>query len=290
MAVRYTPPMSGPNDIYDLSPPVPEDFQEVSELVSPFANPVRAYIIWMILRGRSTNDILEPLDMTRQGLQSHLVKLKSQGVIESKKGGGYSLTPFGIQVALHLRQEVRQGKSRQTNLLTQQAEESKALENETRKEFYDMVVENPGRTISDIADQGDWNHSTVKLHIKILNEFGLITTRKKGDSMHLFPLEPGPGTKESLLDELLEKPGVRDAIEYIYNVPWTTPDDVADEREMDISDVEDILADLEAENIVDVLEVEGSRYFYINPDIEHAVEEGLERQMFRDQVALTRSA
>lgn len=152
---------------------------------------------------------------------------------------------------------------------------SKALDNDVRNAIFKYVESNPGATITEIAEGVGVSHSTATYHIKILTEFDLISKRRDGNSLHIFPSDAGLGSKEALLLSYMRDRETREIIRSVYANPWTYPSELARSLDMSRSSAQWHLEKLEDSGIVNVVRDGKFSYLYIDPDMKGTVEDHL---------------
>lgn len=152
---------------------------------------------------------------------------------------------------------------------------SKALDNDVRNAIFKYVENNPGATITEIAEGVGVSHSTATYHIKILTEFDLVSKRRDGNSLHIFPSDAGLGSKEALLLSYMRDRETREIIRSVYANPWTYPSELARSLDMSRSSAQWHLEKLEDSGIVNVVRDGKFSYLYIEPDMKDTVEDHL---------------
>lgn len=152
---------------------------------------------------------------------------------------------------------------------------SKALDNDVRNAIFKYVENNPGATITEIAEGVGVSHSTATYHIKILTEFDLISKRRDGNSLHIFPSDAGLGSKEALLLSYMRDRETREIIRSVHANPWTYPSELARSLDMSRSSAQWHLEKLEDSGIVNVVRDGKFSYLYIEPEMKDTVESHL---------------
>ena len=61
-----------------------------------------------------------------------------------------------------------------------------ALDSQTRKDIFLAVSKSPGLTIADIARISGVRPQTARYHLSVLGKGGFVTTRRRGNKVHLF--------------------------------------------------------------------------------------------------------
>ena len=80
----------------DLSP---EEIGELSTLFDAFSQKTRLAILLGLYRGDTPPAIADQLDISRPGLQNHLVKMRDADLLRKTESGSYELTPIGTYFA-----------------------------------------------------------------------------------------------------------------------------------------------------------------------------------------------
>lgn len=159
--------------------------------------------------------------------------------------------------------------------LYRRVKKSKALNNDVRRAVYRFVENNPGATITEVAQGVGCSHSTATYHVQILEEFDLITKRRDGNSLHIFPADAGLGRKEALLLSYMRDQETREIIRSVHSNPWTYPSELARALNMSRSSAQWHLDKLEDCGIVQVARDGKFSYLYIDPDMKEKVEQYL---------------
>ncbi|WP_276271217.1 winged helix-turn-helix transcriptional regulator [Haloarcula litorea] len=87
------------------------------------------------------------------------------------------------------------------------------LEHETRESLHERIAENPGTYVAELARRTDTHVSTVRYHVRVLVDEGLVERRSERGRTHLSPAgsDDGPapavedGTRRSILDSLAQQ-------------------------------------------------------------------------------------
>src|SRR5699024_10391006 len=68
-------------------------------------------------------------------------------------------------------------------------DDSDPLENDVRKQVYDSVEQSPGTYISEVSNECDASRSTVRYHVRILEEEGLIVGKADRGKHRFYPVD-----------------------------------------------------------------------------------------------------
>jgi DNA-binding transcriptional ArsR family regulator len=103
-----------------------------------------------------------------------------------------------------------------------------ALENDTRREVYEIVEENPGVCIQEAADQADVSYSTASYHLKRLVRMDYVTREEDGNKV-LYYKNGGTFTAEERdLIPILQNEEAMRVFHHIVENPWCYRAQVAD--------------------------------------------------------------
>jgi len=76
-----------------------EELEELSTLFDAFSQKTRLAILLGLYHGDAPPAIAEQLDISRPGIQNHLVKMRDAGLLRKTESGSYGLTPIGVYFA-----------------------------------------------------------------------------------------------------------------------------------------------------------------------------------------------
>lgn len=124
-------------------------------------------------------------------------------------------------------------------------DDSDPLENETRATIYKTVEAHPGVYLSKISDDADIPLSTVRHHVRILEEEALLTAAKVNGKRRYY-LED----TDSALQAALEEPAKRDVLEALATLERANNSKLATVLERDPSTVTHHLSALEDDGLV----------------------------------------
>ncbi len=124
-------------------------------------------------------------------------------------------------------------------------DDSDPLENETRNAIYETLEADPGRYLSQISDEIDVPLSTVRHHVRILEEEDLLTTAKINGKRRYYLEEI-----DSKLQAALEEPAKRDVLEALGTLERANNSELAAELDRDPSTVTHHLSTLEDDGLV----------------------------------------
>ncbi|WP_049953130.1 winged helix-turn-helix transcriptional regulator [Halostagnicola larsenii] len=124
-------------------------------------------------------------------------------------------------------------------------DDSDPLENETRATIYETVEAHPGRYLSQISDDADVPLSTVRHHVRILEEEDLLTAAKINGKRRYYLEET-----DSTLQAALEEPAKRDVLEALATLERANNSELAAELERDPSTITHHLSTLEDDGLV----------------------------------------
>jgi DNA-binding transcriptional ArsR family regulator len=103
-----------------------------------------------------------------------------------------------------------------------------ALENDTRREVYEIVEDNPGVCIQEVADQADVSYSTASYHLKRLVRMDYVTRREDGNKV-LYYKNGGTFTaEEQELIPVLQNEEAMRVFHHIVENPWCYRAEVAE--------------------------------------------------------------
>lgn len=105
---------------------------------------------------------------------------------------------------------------------------SRLLENETRRDVYERVVDHPGTTIADAADAAGVSHSTATYHLDRLADAGIVVALEDGNKVRYFPNAGAYDRDERRCLAILENPTTRDVLAAIADLEPTYRAEVAD--------------------------------------------------------------
>ncbi|MDF9746164.1 winged helix-turn-helix transcriptional regulator [Natrinema salsiterrestre] len=126
-----------------------------------------------------------------------------------------------------------------------QYDDSDPLEHDRRRALYETIEAEPGSYLSQLSDETGVPLSTVRHHVRILEEEGLITTSKHTGKRRYF-LEGA----DAELQAALAEPAKRDVLEALAALGRAHNGRLADELERDPSTVSHHLAGLEDDGLV----------------------------------------
>ena len=76
-----------------------EELERLSTLFDAFSQKTRLAILLGFYHGDTAPTIADRLDISRPGLQNHLVKMRNADLLRKTDSGSYELTPVGIHFA-----------------------------------------------------------------------------------------------------------------------------------------------------------------------------------------------
>jgi DNA-binding transcriptional ArsR family regulator len=126
-----------------------------------------------------------------------------------------------------------------------QYDDSDPLEHDRRRAIYETIEAEPGSYLSQLSDDTEVPLSTVRHHVRILEEEGLITTSKHTGKRRYF--REGADAE---LQAALAEPAKRDVLEALAALGRAHNGRLADELERDPSTVSHHLAGLEDDGLV----------------------------------------
>jgi predicted transcriptional regulator len=80
-------------------------------------------------------------------------------------------------------------------------DDSDPLVNPVRLQIYDAIEQSPGASISEISDQTEISRSTVRYHVRILEEEQLITSKSHRGKHRLYPVDESHHDLSAALNE-----------------------------------------------------------------------------------------
>ncbi|WP_436344295.1 helix-turn-helix domain-containing protein [Natronorubrum sp. FCH18a] len=138
-------------------------------------------------------------------------------------------------------------------------DDSDPLENDRRRAVYETIQADSGCYLSQVSEESDVALSTVRHHVRVLEEEGLVTTAKVNGKRRYFLADgetPTEATDESdtvatvELHAALEEPAKRDVLETLAELGAVNNGRLADELERDPSTVSHHLSALEENGLV----------------------------------------
>lgn len=126
-----------------------------------------------------------------------------------------------------------------------QYDDSDPLEHDRRRAIYETIEADPGCYLSRVSDRADIPLSTVRYHVRILEDEDLVTAIKHNGKRRYF-LE----TTDAELRAALAEPAKRDVLEALSDLGQAHNGRLADELERDPSTVSHHLAALEDDGLV----------------------------------------
>ncbi|QSW99312.1 winged helix-turn-helix transcriptional regulator [Haloterrigena alkaliphila] len=153
-------------------------------------------------------------------------------------------------------------------------DDSDPLENDRRRAVYETIAADPGCYLSQVSDRSDVALSTVRHHVRVLEEEGLVTSAKlNGKRRYYLDADgnrPGEGTDvaDAELHAALAEPAKRGVLETLAELGSAPNGRLADELERDPSTVSHHLSALEDDELV-VREKDGRAMVNeLAPDVE----------------------
>ncbi|WP_252700919.1 metalloregulator ArsR/SmtB family transcription factor [Natronosalvus vescus] len=131
-------------------------------------------------------------------------------------------------------------------------DDSDPLENDRRKEIFDAVTAEPGLYLSEVSDHSDVPLSTVRHHVRILEEENIVTSIKVDGKRRYFPID----ADDVELHAALAEPTRRRLLEELATLGQAPNGQLADALDRDPSTISHHLSKLEESGLV-VREREG---------------------------------
>lgn len=135
-----------------------------------------------------------------------------------------------------------------------------------RKRLMELIKEAPGLNIQELADALDVERTTVKHHIRVLQDKSYVVTRRQGRHRLHFPSSMNPKQRASLTT--LRIPSVRAVVEALYRNPTgLSPSKLA--RRLDVSKrtIRRALDRLRSEDLLYVEADKDSDVAHLHPDL-----------------------
>ncbi|QRV14606.1 helix-turn-helix domain-containing protein [Haloterrigena salifodinae] len=160
-------------------------------------------------------------------------------------------------------------------------DDSDPLENDCRRTIYETIAADPGCYLSQVSEESGVALSTVRHHVRILEEEGLVAATKVNGKRRYFladeaavaPGDGGPTVEDAELHAVLAEPAKRAVLETLSDLGSAPNGRLADELERDPSTVSHHLSALEEDGLV-VREKEGrSVVNELAPAVEAALSE-----------------
>ncbi|ELZ02401.1 helix-turn-helix domain-containing protein [Natrialba asiatica] len=151
-------------------------------------------------------------------------------------------------------------------------DDSDPLENDRRRTVYETIRADPGCYLSQVRDRNELSLSTVRHHLRILEEEGLVSSAKIGGKRRLYLEAAATGTEHAAtnpddreagadgtlaadsprveLQAALAEPAKRDVLETLAAIGQANNGRLADELECDPSTVSHHLSALEADELI----------------------------------------
>ncbi|WP_049924586.1 helix-turn-helix domain-containing protein [Halopiger djelfimassiliensis] len=146
-------------------------------------------------------------------------------------------------------------------------DDSDPLENDRRRAVYETIRADPGCYLSQVRDRTDVSLSTVRHHVRVLEEEGLVTSVKVGGKRRYY-LED---IEHAELEAALAEPAKRDVLEALADLGPARNGTLADALDRDPSTVSHHLSSLETDGLV-VRERDGRAVVAdLPPEVEAAV-------------------
>ncbi|SFS49491.1 helix-turn-helix domain-containing protein [Halostagnicola kamekurae] len=124
-------------------------------------------------------------------------------------------------------------------------DDSDPLENETRATIYETVESKPGCYLSELGEDAGVSLSTVRHHVQILEDEGLLTTAKVNGKRRYYPEET-----DAALQAALEEPAKRDVLEALSTLERPNNSQLASALDRDSSTITHHLSALEDDGLV----------------------------------------
>ena len=139
-----------------------------------FQNENRINIISQVLKtpGIHHNELLRTCNLQKGQLQWHLDILLKNGIVQKEIQGQYTLY-YAKNKNINSPQSVKEG----------------ILDSSSTKKILDIIIENPGINLTNIAKRIKLARSTITYHIEKLVDANLIKVQKKGRKKEIFPIK-----------------------------------------------------------------------------------------------------
>lgn len=98
----------------------------------------------------------------------------------------------------------------------------------------ELVREEPGQSLLDVARSMDLHVSTVSYHARRLEDRGRVRRMRDGRCVRLFPYSEGLSAREMALITALKSPKARDVLEYLADHPGVTKTEAAEALGMSV--------------------------------------------------------
>lgn len=159
-------------------------------------------------------------------------------------------------------------------------DESDPLENDCRRAVYETIAADPGCYLSQVSDDSSVALSTVRHHVRVLEEEGLVATAKVNGKRRYY-LEPDSegavgardGTANVELHAALAEPAKREVLETLADLESVPNGRLADELERDPSTVSHHLRALADDGLVARKRAGRSMMNTLTPEVETALDE-----------------
>ncbi|ADB61257.1 transcriptional regulator, MarR family [Haloterrigena turkmenica DSM 5511] len=134
-------------------------------------------------------------------------------------------------------------------------DDSDPLENDRRRTIYETIADDPGCYLSAVSDQSGVALSTVRHHVRVLEEEGLVATAKVNGKRRYFLEDDRLTADESAVADValhaaLAEPAKREVLETLAALGSAPNGRLADELERDPSTVSHHLSALEEDGLV----------------------------------------
>ena len=126
-------------------------------------------------------------------------------------------------------------------------DDSDPLENDCRREIYELIRDDPGCYLSEVGDRCDVSLSTVRHHVRVLEEEGLIASATIDGKRRYVASED---EDEAELHAALAQPSKREVLEALTRLGPATNGALADELDRDPSTVSHHLSSLADDGLV----------------------------------------
>jgi len=139
-----------------------------------FQNENRINIISQVLKtpGIHHNELLRTCNLQKGQLQWHLDILLKNNIVQKEIQGQYSLYY-----------------AKNKNIKSPQSVKEGILDSSSTKKILDIIIENPGINLTNIAKRIKLARSTITFHIEKLVDANLIKVQKKGRKKEIFPIK-----------------------------------------------------------------------------------------------------